>query len=453
MGMNNRIKVLEMFGGIGAPRKALENLGINIKSVDYVEILDYAVTAYNSMYNNSYKPNSVIDWNINVDILIHGSPCQDFSIAGKGDVENGGRSNLYTETLKIIDKVLNPRPKIVIWENVKGLISKKHITHFNHYLDSLDKIGYNNYHKVLIATDFGIPQKRERIFVVSILKDFDDGSFSFDNLEKKEMKKLKDLLEPCVDINYFLKQESMIKAVKEGKIKIINNNNENLFDKCNTITTKQWRWNNAGVIRIPLENYNQTNYVYIETYNSKNYYVLPRAKDGELISGAYNRAYKDEDCVPVGTVTASNIIKILKPKQEIINIIETKQKEFKEINKTIEQENNNIQKYNEWAQTQEGQPLKEQKELLVVEQGLNEFNKLPVFIINDKHYVLRILTERECWRLMGFTDQDFNNAQQAGIPKNALYALAGNSIVVQVLEAIFKEVIKIFKNNGLYGGG
>lgn len=87
-----QIKTLELFGGIGAPRSALENLKVfDIKAIDYVEILSNAVKAYNAMYDLSYKPQDVLKWNLNVDLLIHGSPCQDWSNAGLNDI-NTGRS-------------------------------------------------------------------------------------------------------------------------------------------------------------------------------------------------------------------------------------------------------------------------------------------------------------------------------------------------------------------------
>ena len=109
----NKIKLLELFGGIGAPRKALENIGYDIKSIDYVEIIPYAVQAYNQIFDNNYKPQNVLDWNLNVDVLVHGSPCQDFSKAGKNDISTG-RSILYERTLEIIEKQLSPKPKVVI---------------------------------------------------------------------------------------------------------------------------------------------------------------------------------------------------------------------------------------------------------------------------------------------------------------------------------------------------
>ena len=86
------IKLLELFGGIGAPRKALENLGYEVESVDYVEIEPSAVKAYNGIFNEHYEPQDILtydyDKDIELNILVHGSPCQDFSIAGKNDLSN-----------------------------------------------------------------------------------------------------------------------------------------------------------------------------------------------------------------------------------------------------------------------------------------------------------------------------------------------------------------------------
>lgn len=102
--MKGTTNILELFGGVGAPRRALELCGLNVKSIDYVEILPYAVMAYNNIFDISYKPQNIINWNMDVDILIHGSPCQDFTKEGKNDI-NTGRSILYNRTLEIIESV------------------------------------------------------------------------------------------------------------------------------------------------------------------------------------------------------------------------------------------------------------------------------------------------------------------------------------------------------------
>ena len=202
------MKVLELFGGIGACSKALTRLEIDFEIVDYVEIDKYAVKSFNAIHGTNFKPQDIKDWDkdIQADLIMHGSPCQDFSLSGKqagGDQNSGTRSSLMYETIRIVKKVM---PKYIIWENVKNILSKRHIHNFNNYLEELNRLGYNNYYKVLNAKDYGIPQNRERVFTVSIRKDIDKGSFCFP--EKIELKlKLKDLLEDQVDRKYYLSEK------------------------------------------------------------------------------------------------------------------------------------------------------------------------------------------------------------------------------------------------------
>jgi DNA (cytosine-5)-methyltransferase 1 len=249
-----RIKILELFGGIGSPRMALENLGIPLKLIDYVEVLDFAVLAYNKMFQHEHIAQNVKEWNLHVDILIHGSPCQDFSLAGKNDLASG-RSILYKRTLEIIEKELNPKPQVVIWENVPNLLSPKNLPHFQQYLDTLAKLGYKNEYRILNGKDFGIPQNRKRVFVVSIHKD-SKFTFDFDNLQSKVLDKtLKNYLEPHdkVDEWYYLKEKHIAKSVERGMIRIVQNN-------VGTMVDGQTLWNNSHTT-IPLTSYVRENIV------------------------------------------------------------------------------------------------------------------------------------------------------------------------------------------------
>ena len=138
---------------------------------------------------------------------MHGSPCQDISLAGRqkgADKDSGTRSSLMYETIRIVKKL---KPKYVIWENVKNLISKKHIHNFNAYLDTLNELGYKNYYQVLNSKDYGIPQNRERVFTISIRNDI-EKDFIFP--PKQELKlRLKDLLEDEVDENFYLTEKQI----------------------------------------------------------------------------------------------------------------------------------------------------------------------------------------------------------------------------------------------------
>ncbi len=311
-----KLKVVELFGGIGAFRKALINLKIPYKVIDYVEIDKNCVKSYNKLYQENFKPKSVVDYelpNEEVDILIHGSPCQDFSSIGKnkGGKENTNtRSSLLFKTIQII-KYAKYKPKWIIWENVVNVLSSNHLKVFCSYLNYLKNLGYETKYQVLNAKDFGIPQNRERIFAISFLG---QNIFDFDKLDKKEMKNISYFLEDKVDDKYIVKQKSMLshlvnqgyKSKFKGKLKIIK-------DFCYTISTKQMRVPNAGIV--------------------------------DLGNGKY-----------------------------------------------------------------------------------------------------RYLTERECFRLMGFTDDDFNKLREIYQEKenttsSILYKQVGNSIIVDVLEAILKQIL------------
>lgn len=216
------LKVLELFGGIGACTKALKRLKMDYEVVDYVEIDKYAVASYNAINGTNFKPQDISKWDkdIEVDLIMHGSPCQDFSKAGKnlgGDKGSGTRSSLMYETIRIVSKL---KPKYVIWENVKNVISKTHIHNFSEYLNVLKELGYTNYYQVLNSNDYGIPQSRKRIFVISILGLH--KPFHFPHKQKLNIH-LENLLEDHVDKKYYLTtKESNDLKFKEDDIDHLN---------------------------------------------------------------------------------------------------------------------------------------------------------------------------------------------------------------------------------------
>lgn len=180
--MENKLRMLSLFSGIGAFEKALTNLNIPFELVGFSEIDPTAIKAYCKIHNIDSSKNlgdiSKLNFNqiSDIDLLTYGFPCQDISVLGKekGFEENGKstRSGLVYKAFEIIESI---KPKYCIMENVKNLVGKKFINDFNHFLSILNDLGYNNYYKVLKATDFGVPQNRERVFVISIRKDVDKG--------------------------------------------------------------------------------------------------------------------------------------------------------------------------------------------------------------------------------------------------------------------------------------
>lgn len=235
------VQILELFGGIGSPRCALRNLGIPTKAIDYVEIDEKAVRSYNNMFSEElpYKTQSVVGWNLKPDILIHGSPCQDFSIAGHqrgADEGSETRSSLMWETIHIIEQMGQWKPQYIIWENVKNVKSKHMIANFVRYQKELEQMGYTNNYEVLDAREFGLPQAGERVFTISCLK---GEKFNFDDLIRTPMQDIRDFLEDndSVPEVYDVTQPSVRNVIGQTGIKRATVIKDYAF----TITTRQDR--------------------------------------------------------------------------------------------------------------------------------------------------------------------------------------------------------------------
>jgi len=233
---NHPLKMVSLFSGIGAFEKALQRLQIPFYIVRYCEIDKYASKAYSLIHNVSENLNLGDIQSINTneipdfDLLTWGFPCTNVSIAGRQEglkyrcikckqeflldemngnkcpycdsinIESVTQSSLYIEGLKVL---LAAKPKYSIIENVKALTFKRNKKTLRKILDDLDKAGYNNYWKVLNAKDFGVPQNRERIFIVSIRKDIKQN-FEFPKPFDNGLR-LKDFLDINVDEKYYLK--------------------------------------------------------------------------------------------------------------------------------------------------------------------------------------------------------------------------------------------------------
>lgn len=216
---DNPLRVCTAFSGYDSQCMALDKLGIPYELVCWSEIDKYAIQAHNAIYPDYADRNlgdiSKIDWSQapDFDLFTYSSPCQDFSAAGlqRGGQEGSGtRSSLLWECKKVISI---KKPKYLLFENVKALVSEKFIKQFYLWCDWLTGQGYNNYCQVLNAKDYGVPQNRERIFVVSVLDD--SKHFEFPKPFPLE-KKLVDVLEPQVDESYYLPQDMVDKWMTEG---------------------------------------------------------------------------------------------------------------------------------------------------------------------------------------------------------------------------------------------
>lgn len=201
------LRVFEAFAGYGSQSMALRRLGIDFEVIGISEIDKYAIQAYMAVHGDTpnYGDISKIDWSSvpDFDFLTYSFPCTDISIAGqqKGLAEGSGtRSSLLWECRKAIEA---KRPKYLLMENVKNLVSKKFTPYLKEWIRFLEGQGYSNYTKVLNAKDFGVPQNRERVFMVSILGEV---SFHFPKPFALE-KRLRDVLEKDVDESFYLSEK------------------------------------------------------------------------------------------------------------------------------------------------------------------------------------------------------------------------------------------------------
>nr|DAK75355.1 MAG TPA: Cytosine specific methyltransferase [Caudoviricetes sp.] len=358
-------------------------------------------------------------------VIVHN--CQDFSVAGKGkggDKGSGTRSSLLWECERIIRAV---KPKYLLMENVKNLLSDKHRHNFNEWFKVLEGMGYTNYYKVLNAKDYGIPQNRERIFCVSILG---GGQYLFPNPKPLE-KRLKDMLEDNVDEKYYLSDISVNRLLKRrdglGYKPCING------EVAVTLTTKPGQRNSDNYIQEP-------------------FVVASRGRNIENPSDR-TAGKPTEQRLEINKTGCSNTLTSVQEDnyvvQQIGNIIETNSFGGNPQRGRI----NSPSGCSPALNTCQGGGL--EPKILCDGIGNNpnkiEFNGFhsisPALMASDSKnvkiysdgYRIRKLTPRECFRLMGVKDEQFNRLH--GISNSQLYKLAGNSIVVDVLEAIFKNLL------------
>ena len=213
-----KLRVLSLFSGIGAFEMALRNIEIDYELVNFCENDKYAIKSYCAIHGVDENLNlgditkvSIENLPKDIDLITHGSPCQDFSVAGLqrgGDEGSKTRSSLMWNTVEIIKHC---KPKYVIWENVKNVLSKKHKHNFDKYLKTLELLGYTNYWDILNSKHYGIPQNRERVFVVSILGEHKPYKFP----ESKKLNlSITDLLEDYVEDKYYMSNVCIEKMKK-----------------------------------------------------------------------------------------------------------------------------------------------------------------------------------------------------------------------------------------------
>lgn len=216
------IRLIELFAGIGAQAKALERLGVDFEHYRICEFDKYAVKSYNAVHGTDFEPSDItkihaddlgiVDTDKYCYIITYSFPCQDLSLAGnqKGMSKGGGtQSGLLWEVERLLNEC-KELAQVLILENVPQVCGKKNLEDFRAWCRFLESLGYKNYHSLLNSKHFGVPQNRNRCFMISLL-----GNYSYDFPKAFPLeRKMKDLLEKNVDEKYY---------VNDGEVKWIVN--------------------------------------------------------------------------------------------------------------------------------------------------------------------------------------------------------------------------------------
>lgn len=398
-------------------------------------------------------------------IMTYSFPCQDLSLAGKGK----GMSNTSTRSgmLWEVERILSEceeLPQILLMENVPQVHSLENMKDFHKWQVRLEELGYKNYWQDLIATDYGIPQTRNRCFMVSILGDY---SYSFPKPIPLKLK-LKDLLEENVDEKYYL-SDKMIEFFTKNEEKQKENGNGFRFNVSDgnviakTITTRAGARMDDNFIynkslKETLEKNKINNTCYIDTYNK----VVDEEKARTITTGV---DFRNNNFIAIKNATKQGYLEATDGdgidissrmqyhrgtvQKEMIQTLDTQGGESKGVvvsnlkkelcNKLIENkmvEENDVIRHSYSNSRMKGE-MKDQKQNNISPTLDTRCDCLGV--VNDLR--IRKLTPKECFRLMGVKDEDYEKC--AKNQSNAsLYHLAGDSIVVNVLMEIFKEILK-----------
>lgn len=415
-------------------------------------------------------------------VMTYSFPCQDLSSAGLGkgmEKGSGTRSGMLWEVERILDEINRggrPLPQVLLMENVPEVIGENNIKSFASWLAKLESLGYHCYWKVLNAKEFGIPQNRERCFMVSILGDY---YYDFPNTIKLEHK-LKDLLEDEVDESFYLSDSGIKYVLNRTPI-------GNKPTRANNIIGNDAQ-RNAGTITTSTTYRGEDNYIVdnmTQDEVDRNIYL----KDNDKYLGTYQYAKSDafmggrdrfqpnkEIADTLQTPQKEGIVENLKTKLCNDLIANGRVQEFDVIrhsystNRMENWKDRNVEQNNisptldtrcdclgvvvddksvgcaiRGRYDNDG-IIKQQVEMLdeEVSNALTATfgNKINLVAQQNSitNYRIRKLTPRECFRLMGVKDQDYEKIAE-NQSNASLYHLAGDSIVVNVLMAIFKQML------------
>ena len=452
------MKVIELFAGIGSQTKALQRIGLEHEVVCVVEWDKYAYLSYKAIHGEVPNLGDItkVESLPTCDFLTYSFPCQDISVAGNQaglSRGSGTRSGLLWEVERLLMDYAerDELPTYLLLENVKNLVGKKHKADFDEWLQVLDRMGYNTYWKVLNAKNYGIPQNRERVFALSILKEKDVWiNFTWPEPFDNGLR-LKDFLEKEVDEKFYISDEKCSKLLAQLKTDTVRIDSSMI-----------------GYEGKPREYVEIMPSITAREYKEPRQVVVPSVVEGIDFTTNNPQIRDVANCISARTDRG-----ISNRKQEGTGVLV---KEATKQGYSIAYEGDSINLEQPNSKTRRGrvgvgvaQTLTTSPQQAVIEP--NELNMLGMIDMKGNEQVRRVygtegisptlntmqgghrepkvlteyrirkLTPKECWRLMGFDDEDFEKAAKVN-SNSQLYKQAGNSIVVDVLACLFTVVFE-----------
>jgi DNA-cytosine methyltransferase len=387
------IKVFDLFAGYGGTEFALKKAGIEHECVGFSEIDKYAIQCFKQNHGDITNYGDITKINLNdlpdFDLLTGGFPCQSFSVAGLGKGELDPRGTLVYDIIRIAEA---KQPEYMLLENVKGFTFKKFKDTFDKVLSELDRIGYKVYWKVLNSKDFGIPQNRERVWFVCIRKDINQ-EFSFPIPTDKKLT-LKDILLDEVEDKYYLTGEQIKRLINNTR-----GYNERMCKGDNTPTLCARDYKELKVISEKTRDigFALEYATMLAKENNKPIQLdLYHLQHGQIrpLTTYIPQDFDNHRCLQAG-----------EPKEILI-----------------------------YPRRYKGE--KEKREYIKAIPTLYARARTDEIPILKSSY--RKLTPRECFRLMGFVNDEIN---LDGLSDSQKYKLAGNGWEINVVSLIFKNLL------------
>lgn len=428
------IRLIELFAGIGSQAKALQRLGADYEHYRVCEYDKYAIKSYNAIHGTDFATSDITQLTANdlgiVDtdkycyIMTYSFPCQDLSLAGKQKGMAKGentRSGLLWEVERLLNECEH-LPQVLLMENVTQVHGKKNKEHFDEWIRFLESKGYSNYWQDLNAKNFGIPQNRNRTFMVSVLGDY---TYEFPKEFPLELR-LKDMLEKEVDEKFYLDGKALEYINKRVGVYTQICDEKTETTKCAITAKGNQNWTGNFITEQPMLIGGMQ-----ENQSVKTDGISTTLTSSMGTGGGYVPMVTEPKCEQVGMLSGGKWDRMhdvsrrvysgdgVAPTLHTCGGGNTEPKITEPL--ALDEQNGYIRKCGTVVTlTTDGSSPKHNNRVI---EGAR----------------IRKLTPKECFRLMGFDDADFDKAAELN-SNSQLYKQAGNSIVVDVLYYIFKEM-------------